>query len=456
MDIDSDVLVIGGGMAGLVIGIFTAEAGLDTIVLRKGQSATALSSGAIDFIGYMPDGKMHFTSPVEGMLAISSLYPLHPYAIVGYDEETMSRKPLNLIDRAGNALTWLMTKLSNSMASLTGNLEGNFQPITTIGTTKPTCLLQETMDYGNLYDDDENVLMFVGIKGLAEFNAFSAAKTFRDYQVDADSPPRKVLHSIIEVQPFGKSYNIAPIEIARHLDHEGSMDSFIQQLGSKIAGAGVTHLALPPVLGIKNALTNKARIDDSLSVQSFELLSFPPSIPGLRLQTSLENQLRKSGGRLLVGHEASKGIIENTRVTKVFAQSPRREIEIKPKSVALATGMYISGGLTATETGFKESVFDLQPVSSKFFSASDEMPRRHTSIYAISPGGHDIFGFGLGVDPEFKPIGLDGVEVAENLFAAGSILAGYNYTTEKSGLGVSLLTGHRVGRNIVETIREGA
>ena len=54
MDIETDVLIIGGGMAGLVAGITAAQAGTNTIIVRKGQGATVDSSGAIDIAGYLP------------------------------------------------------------------------------------------------------------------------------------------------------------------------------------------------------------------------------------------------------------------------------------------------------------------------------------------------------------------------------------------------------------------
>ncbi|MEE8566641.1 MAG: FAD-binding protein, partial [Candidatus Bipolaricaulota bacterium] len=54
MNLEADIVVIGGGMAGLVAGIRATEEGMRTVLLRKGQSATAYSSGAIDVIGYLP------------------------------------------------------------------------------------------------------------------------------------------------------------------------------------------------------------------------------------------------------------------------------------------------------------------------------------------------------------------------------------------------------------------
>ena len=61
---DYDVLVIGGGMAGLVAGISAAESGASVLVVRKGEGATTMSSGAIDIAGYMVGGTAHFLSPL--------------------------------------------------------------------------------------------------------------------------------------------------------------------------------------------------------------------------------------------------------------------------------------------------------------------------------------------------------------------------------------------------------
>ena len=86
MDLETDLLVIGGGMAGLVAGTVAVESGLKTVLLRKGQSATSYSSGAIDVIGYLPEASEPFITPEEGLTAIAGLYPLHPYSIIGYSE----------------------------------------------------------------------------------------------------------------------------------------------------------------------------------------------------------------------------------------------------------------------------------------------------------------------------------------------------------------------------------
>ena len=148
MDLECDLIIIGGGLAGLVSGAIAAEAGISTILLRKGQSASAYSSGAIDVLGYLPETIEPFLSPSEGLLAIAGLYPLHPYSIVGYDEHVDTDSVVQtIVEKTREAIEWLKNHLDTSIAPLIGDFDTNRYPITPFGTVKPTCLIQKTMDY---------------------------------------------------------------------------------------------------------------------------------------------------------------------------------------------------------------------------------------------------------------------------------------------------------------------
>ena len=126
MDIEADFVVIGGGMAGLVAGTIAAEAGFRVVLIRKGQSATAYSSGAIDVIGYLPLASEPFSSPEEGLFALSKLYPLHPYSVIGYDERIEPEKILDIIvERTRETVSWLISHLEKTMAPLTGEFDSN-------------------------------------------------------------------------------------------------------------------------------------------------------------------------------------------------------------------------------------------------------------------------------------------------------------------------------------------
>ena len=457
MDLEADFVVIGGGMAGLVAGSIAAEAGLNTILLRKGQSATAYSSGAIDVIGYLPEAIEPFSSPEEGLFALSRLYPLHPYSVIGYDERIEADKIHDtIVERTRQTLGWLKSHLHETTAPIIGEFDSNIYPITILGTTKPTCLIQKTMDCGDLSTRDDSVLLFTGISGHADFNPSTAAQTYLEDRLATQGAPRKVAHCVLDITPFGKSYNISSIELARHLDHKGSIAIIAEQLKPHIEQVGATHVAFPPILGIQNAVKNKEELEELTGTTVFELLGFPPSIPGQRLQNSLESVFVKAGGKLLQGHEAVSYQCDGNKLKSITAASPRREIKIAAKAFLLATGKFIGGGLAGDEKGLKETVFGLMPVTGDYHSASNIVPSRSTSVLSISPMGQPIQTCGLSVDPEFRPVTEDGLEWAENLYAAGSILAGYNYSVEKSGLGVAATSAYNAAKNIIEYIKEVA
>ncbi len=455
MDLECDLLIVGGGLSGLVAGTVAAEAGLNTIILRKGQSATAYSSGAIDVIGYLPDATEPIVTPLDGLSAIAGLYPQHPYCIVGYDERVESESIVEtIIEKTRLAIEWLKSHLETSLSPLVGDFDENIYPITILGTRKPTCLVQKTMDYGDLEKHDDNVLLFVGFSGHPDFNPSAAAKTYLEDRIVSETPPRKVSHCYIDISPFGKSYNLSSIEIARYFDHKGSIEKLDNLLQNHIAQLGVTHIAFPPVLGIRNALQNKLRLEELTSTSVFELLGFPPSVPGQRLQRSLEDVFVKTGGKMLVGFEATSYDRTDARLSAIIASSPRRQIRINSKAFLLATGKFIGGGIVGDETGFHESVFDLMTVTGDYYTADGLTPSRITNRLSLSPTGQPLQYCGLSVDPQFRPIKEDGTEWAENLFASGSILAGYNYSVEKSGLGVATTTGFHSAKSITNYIKE--
>jgi glycerol-3-phosphate dehydrogenase subunit B len=455
MDMDCDLLVIGGGMAGLVAGTVAAEAGLSTILLRKGQSATAYSSGAIDVIGYLPDATEPFFTPEEGLAAIAGIYPLHPYSIVGYREAIEPDNVVaEIVGKTRETIAWLKENLKDTIAPLTGGFESNIFPITILGTTKPTCLIQETMYSDSLQKNEDSVLLFAGFSGNADFNPATAAKTYLEDRIAIGEPPRKVGHCTLQVLPFGKSFNVSSIEIARHLDHGSSVEDLAKQLKPQVEKLGATHVAVPPVLGITNTTENKKELETQIGAEVFELLGFPPSVPGLRLQRSLEGKFRKNGGKLLVGHEATSFVKTGDHLNSVIARAPRREIKIDAKAFILSTGKYIGGGLSGDENGIRETVFGLMTVTDAYHSAGEIIPSRYTNHIAISPEGQPINACGLTLDPYFRPVCEDGVEWASNLFSAGAVLAGYDYSAEKSGLGVAALSGFSAATHAIDFIKE--
>ncbi len=453
MDIDADVLVIGGGMAGLVAGITAAEQGVETLVVRKGQGSTADSSGAIDVAGYMIGGEAPFLTSIEGLTAYSALCPLHPYSTLGVSDSEVHTDVQVIVDTVRESIEWIKKTLEKTPAAVKGSLSKNIMALTQIGTKKPTCLVQKTM-YSSKIENEDETLLFVGIKGLASYNALAAAKSMMDSTISGERGPRKIINTMISCSPFGKEFNISPIEIARFIDTEEGLETLTDQLQKAVKQTNATLVAIPPVMGLKNSITVREYLEKETGAEIFELLSFPPSVPGFRLLRSLESALKNAGGKLLIGHEAVEYTLNDEQVNKITLQSPRRRVHVRPKSVILTTGKFIGGGITSNDHSFFESLFGLPILDSSRELVSETSPRRLTTIVPVQSEGHAIFGIGIGFDNKFRPTTVTGEVFSTNVFAAGAILCGYNYPVEKSGLGVALTTGRVVGKLASSKLKE--
>lgn len=452
MELETDVLVIGGGMAGLAAACSAADAGASVIVVRKGHGATADSSGAIDIAGYLPGGNTPFQSGREGLRAITGLFPYHPYSVLGQESTETGSQFEKALERVEHSVNMLKKWLSGTPAETIGSLERNISAVTVLGTSKPTSLLQKTMlppDW-----DDDSILLFEGFAGNPDFNAVLAAKTFMAERARVGEPPKKIADSELTLSPFGKPYNVSPVEIARHLDHPGGTAFLADSLSKDVERTGATHIALPPILGLKTPAENRRILEDRLDVQVFELLSFPPSVPGLRLLRSLDNTLAGLDVRILEAHEAMNYEQSGNRIVRVQCKTHHRSLDILPDSVILASGKFIGGGITGSENGLSERLFGLPVVSEDWTSTDGIRPQRLTRPISINSRGHALFACGVAVDMHLRPLDGSGNTFAENLFSAGSVLAGYNYPVEKSGLGVALATGVFAGTNAAHTLQE--
>ncbi len=453
MNLEPDVLVIGGGLAGLVAGITAAQNGSDTIVTRKGQGATADSSGAVDISGYIQGGGTPFISPMEGLIAYSSLLPFHPYTTVGIQDVGAHFNADYLVETVRHSLNWLKEILKDTPAEPVGEITTNRTALTVIGTWKPTCLIQRTMYSERIHDEDE-VLLFAGIRGMPSFNPSAAAKSMINLVMSSGVGPRKVAHTLLNVSSICTHPNLSTMEVARMIDRPEILDEFTKVLGEQVQKSNSTVVALPPILGIRNPAKIKAHLEREIGIEVFELLGFPPSVPGFRLQRSLEDALRKAGGRLLVGHEAISFEKDNGRITSIQLNSPRRTVRAIPKSTVLATGKFVGGGIKGDMNGLTERVFGIPVLDGERIPSYNLKPQRFTRRIAISNQGHPLFECGIGFDSEFRPLAAGGTPFASNLYAAGSVLGGFNYLVEKSGLGVALTTGRLSGKRASDFAKE--
>ncbi|MHA1578419.1 MAG: anaerobic glycerol-3-phosphate dehydrogenase subunit B [Candidatus Freyarchaeota archaeon] len=381
---DVDVLIIGCGMAGLVAARKTSEAKLSTLVIATGYGSTALSSGTIDLLGYFNGREV--SKPMDTLDKFMKQNPNHPYTVVG-------------AERILRAFREFREKY-DSFITYEGSLEKNESLLTPLGLFKPTCLAQSSIMRGTRENLRDSKVLVAGFRNLSNHTPALIARSLREnWAIEADyiKLDRK---------------EIQPIQLALLLEFHS--DEIIKTL-SKHSLGGYDCLALPPVLGIRRTAEIVSEFEDALGMRVFETMSFPPSIPGLRLQQLLEQPCAQNGVEIRLGWRAVK-IKTSDQGCQTKAIENGDERIISSKAVILATGQVMRDEISvASEKNFQgttNSILEYQVIDDRF---------------RLVKNGESF----------------------ENIFVAGSALSETNMT----GLGVSLSTGYATAVEAIKFLR---
>jgi glycerol-3-phosphate dehydrogenase subunit B len=301
------------------------------------------------------------------------------------------------------------------------------------------------MRHGNLLELTDAKLMAIGVRGYTEFDAKFFAKSLL-YTVNSffkENTIKEIHPREITIPSLGKDREITSIEIAAALDTENIFSRSLEQLKKLILDLDVSAVVVPALLGYSNWVKNHELLEKELDVPVFECLSLPPSVPGQRLQKILENAAVDVGVEIHRGIQVLKANIKNNVCNKLDAMADIYRQTFEADAYVLASGSFISEGLYFDREKIYEPIFDL-PVHNG--------DKNKFSENRLESGKHGIAYAGIEVDETMNPIDLNGKTITENLFAAGSILANYDYISEKSGLGVALTTGYLAGVNTIKVL----
>lgn len=72
-----DTIIIGGGLSGLICGIYLSQQGQRCVIISSGQSALHFSSGSFDLLNNLPDGT-NVQKPLEVINELSKQAPTTP------------------------------------------------------------------------------------------------------------------------------------------------------------------------------------------------------------------------------------------------------------------------------------------------------------------------------------------------------------------------------------------
>ena len=400
-----DTIIIGGGLAGLTAGISLVNRGQKTLIVSSGQSALHFFSGSFELL----------SSSDDPFVAMESLPESHPYSKIGKE---------NLPRLAAEAGPFFKS------AGVTLSGEAPHKRITPMGFLKNAWMTSD----GLLTVPAEGTLPWkraavVNISGFLDFHSpFVCAGLekcgleCREFSVTLPEL-EKLRHNPTEM----RSTNIA-----RTLK-DGVLDRFAAEIDRVSAGCDV--VILPAVIGIQDENELK-RFCRMVNRPVRMVATFPPSVPGIRIQMQLKRQFCSAGGTYLLGDTVTGGVFEEGRLKGIHTQN-HGDTLFTADNFVIASGSFFSHGLVAERNRVHEPVFGLDVL------ASDERGEWFAQdVFDNQP----YMSFGLSVDSEFRP-SAGGVTV-ENLRAAGSVLGGFNPLKEGCGAGVAILTAMRVAELI--------
>lgn len=408
-----DVVVVGLGLAGLMAGLAAAERGAGVLAVGKGYGTTHFRSGTVDVLGYQGDDVV--TSP---RAALPNLPDGHPYCLAGDELEPA----LDLLRRAA----------AESGLILHGGLDANALVATAAGTMRPTCLVPPSL----LASWAGAAVLAVGFDGFRDFDPGLFASVLPGAAADRDL--QLTVRPLRLDLPQLERRHLDGATLARLFDQRTFREQLVAELRPRLGDA--TLVAFPAVLGMEDGGGVHSELVEALGRPVVEVSTLPPSIPGMRLQRALETALRRRGGVVQVGVRA-RLVRSGRRAAELELTSAAHPTRIPLGAVVLATGGLAGGGLALElEGGIVETVGGL-PVSAPDGPSDSWFD---DAFLGSSGQGADLAG--LRVDRRMRPLDEAGEPAAENLFAAGGLLAGASRAVERSADGIACATGYLAGR----------
>ena len=411
MHVQTDVLVIGAGISGLVAALAAKTSGCSVSVATNGAGTVAISTGCIDLLGCV--GQETVTDPWDAM---KKLPEEHPYSLLGREK----------IQTALAGFTEVLARQKMPYASAEDG-KNLFLP-TILGTMKPSYLVPEALDARPL--TKARTILVCGVEGLRDLSP----KLCRDQLKRQAALAQTRITAAMLPSPFPHTHRgITALDLARHVNTDEGLTWLETSLGRFAKAFDV--VLLPPILGTSRNAELLTHFKELLSAHVEEMLSIPPGVGGIRLREALSREATQQGVRFLENVNIQKAQCQSGHCVSVETDGID-PLRITAKSFVLATGGILGGGIRTTPFEAVEPLFHLE-ISPALEKVRNEPDVRKAKDLLTSLGvtvGHDL-----------RPKDAAGACFLDNVFLAGRILGGYDFAREKSGHGVAIATGWTAG-----------
>lgn len=412
-----DTIIIGGGLAGLVCGLRLQEAGQKCAIVSAGQNAMHFFSGGFGLLAKLPDG----TDVDTPLTAIPSLDATHPYAKIGAEN----------IEKYAEETKRLFRTLG---INVEGTAEQNRYVISASGALKPAWLTID--DIASVSAKDEKIAdnaLIVNIDGFLDFNTSFIAESFEK----RGTACKITAVTTDEIRNLRRNPSeMRASNIARIMDNAAARTTLVNAVKAELAKGKFDAVVLPAVFGLKNHETVQA-VREELGIKTLFIGTLPPSVPGIRSQMQMKRAFEAKGGTFLMGDEAVASEIKDGKVTAIKTTN-LGDIELTADNYVLASGSYFGHGIIA----------EIDKVTEPVFGADVIFDNDRGNWYDKNFFGKQNFiGFGVATDDKFKVI--KNGESIMNLYAAGSVLGGFNPLHEGCGAGVAIMTAFYISDSIL-------
>lgn len=413
-----DVVVMGGGLAGLICGIHLTQSGLSCAIVSAGQNALHFSSGSLDLLTHLPDGRV-VEKPLSMLDELKQQAPNHPYSLIG------SAKVTELAQLA-------QATLQQAGVNLKGSWEENHYRVTPLGHKRMTWLSPESVPTVGLHQSmNLGKIAVLGIEGFLDFQPQMVADELDREGLEAEAC---YVHLPLLDRLRENPSEFRAINVARWLDRPENMAQMVEEIAPLVANADTVFM--PACIGLDSE-EPMLELQKQLGKPLFLLPTLPPSLLGIRLHETLLRQFRRQGGVMMPGDKVTSVNFVGSRIESVQTRN-HGNISLKAKHFVLATGSFFNNGLVAKFDRVYEPLMNLD-----LCDIAERSTWTNKEFFASQP----YMAFGIQTDHTLR--GKKQGDTIENLYVAGAVLGGFDPLTQGCGAGVSLISGLYAANEIV-------
>lgn len=421
-----DVVIIGGGLAGLTCGIALQSQGKRCAIVNNGQAAIDFASGSMDLLARDPASGQVLSDIRQGL---PNLAPTHPYHLFGAENVLAKSAQFEELARSLN-LNMLGSNVQNHLR------------ITPLGGLRPTWLSPDsvpTVAIGEPFAYQK--IAILGIEGYHDFQPQLLAENLKQNAQFAHCECSVGFLHIPELDYLRQnSREFRSVNIAQLLAHKLAFADLVEEI--KQAAGSAQAVFLPACFGLDDqSFFNSLKQATGLAL--FELPTLPPSLLGIRQHRQLRLQFEKLGGLMMNGDKALRAEFNGNRVSRIFTTAHEDE-PIEASHFVLATGSFFSNGLIAEFEEIREPLFGLDIHGSKSFEKNDRLSWTNNRFSQPQP----YHTAGVVITAQGKAV-KNGEPLA-NLYAIGNVLGGYDGINEGCGSGVAIVSALTVADEILK------